>query len=125
SESASVFSVQALSTDKSISFANVPQARRGPAERPAGVAGTFYPGEALTLSQTVGDLLHGAAEAALPRRTVAAAMVPHAGLRYSGAIVARTFLSIEIPKNVIIIGPKHTPNGVDWAVAPHQTWVIP
>ena len=32
---------------------------------------------------------------------------------------------IEIPENVIIIGPKHTAMGVDWAVAPHRAWALP
>jgi AmmeMemoRadiSam system protein B len=26
---------------------------------------------------------------------------------------------------VLVLGPKHTPLGVDWAVAPHQTWALP
>jgi AmmeMemoRadiSam system protein B len=26
---------------------------------------------------------------------------------------------------VLVIGPKHTGLGVEWAVAPHQTWAIP
>jgi AmmeMemoRadiSam system protein B len=26
---------------------------------------------------------------------------------------------------VIVIGPKHTNLGMDWAVAPHQTWLMP
>jgi AmmeMemoRadiSam system protein B/AmmeMemoRadiSam system protein A len=124
-EFASVFSVQAISTDKSVSFASVPLPKRGPAERPPGVAGLFYPGEALSLSQTVTDILHAAEKYAQPKRTVAAAMIPHAGLRYSGVIAAQTFLSIDLPRNIIVIGPKHTGNGVDWAVAPHQTWQIP
>jgi AmmeMemoRadiSam system protein B len=24
-----------------------------------------------------------------------------------------------------VLGPKHTPLGMDWAVAPHQTWALP
>jgi AmmeMemoRadiSam system protein B len=52
-------------------------------------------------------------------------MVPHAGLRYSGRIAAATLQRVQIPDTVIIICPKHTRMGVDWAVAPHQAWSLP
>jgi AmmeMemoRadiSam system protein B len=35
------------------------------------------------------------------------------------------FRQVEIPDSVIIIGPKHTRLGVDWAVAPHERWLLP
>jgi len=56
---------------------------------------------------------------------VAAVMVPHAGLVFSGKIAGRVFGQIEIPERVVVIGPKHTPHGVDWAVAPHDSWTFP
>jgi AmmeMemoRadiSam system protein B len=52
-------------------------------------------------------------------------MVPHAGLKFSGAVAAAVFNRLEIPETVIVIGPKHTPYGVDWAVDPHEAWSIP
>ena len=52
-------------------------------------------------------------------------MVPHAALKYSGAIAAAVLQRIRIPKTVIVIGPKHTALGVEWAVASHQTWALP
>src|SRR5262249_18003081 len=55
----------------------------------------------------------------------AAAMVPHAGLRFSGRIAADVFRRLKYPRHVIVIGPKHTPDGVEWAVTPHQTWGMP
>ncbi|MDF1742820.1 MAG: AmmeMemoRadiSam system protein B, partial [Gimesia sp.] len=55
----------------------------------------------------------------------AAAMVPHAGWMYSGKIAADVLKRIEFPSNIIVIGPKHTREGVDWAVAPHHTWALP
>jgi AmmeMemoRadiSam system protein B len=54
-----------------------------------------------------------------------AALAPHAGLKYSGRIAASVLQRIEITQTVIIIGPKHTALGMDWAVAPHQTWALP
>jgi AmmeMemoRadiSam system protein B len=52
-------------------------------------------------------------------------MVPHAGLIYSGRIAGQTLRRVIIPRTTIIIGPKHTPLGVDWAIAPHELWSIP
>jgi len=51
--------------------------------------------------------------------------VPHAGLRFSGHIAAAVLRRLKIPRQVIVIGPKHTAFGMEWAVAPHQTWVLP
>jgi len=55
----------------------------------------------------------------------AAAMAPHAGLRFSGKVAGAVFRRLAIPSTVIIIGPKHTPHGMDWAVAPCKQWTIP
>ncbi len=52
-------------------------------------------------------------------------MVPHAGLQFSGRIAGDVLKRIQIPDTVIIIGPKHTRHGVEWAVAPHTTWQLP
>ena len=52
-------------------------------------------------------------------------MLPHAGLQFSGRVAGAVLRQITIPETVIIIGPKHTPHGVDWAVAPHTTWQLP
>jgi len=30
-----------------------------------------------------------------------------------------------MPSSVIVLGPKHTSHGVEWAVAPYQRWTIP
>ena len=54
-----------------------------------------------------------------------AVMVPHAGLIYSGRIAGGVLKRIRIPDTVIMIGPKHTPYGVEWAVAPHDVWQLP
>ena len=106
---AGVYSLQVFSTDKTLTISTAPQPHRGPADRPSGVAGSFYPSDAEGLRQTVEQLLAQALPDALPRRAVSAAMVPHAGLRYSGAIAARVLQSIELPRTIIVLGPKHTP----------------
>src|SRR5439155_26269899 len=90
--------------------------------RQPAVAGRFYPADPQELSRLV--------DQSLPKKTASpkacpAVMVPHAGLIYSGSIAAQTLARVKFPKTAIIIGPKHTPLGVEWAVAPHGTWSIP
>lgn len=118
---AGVFSFEAITTEARLVVANVPRIEAGPTERPPGVAGKFYPADTAELEQTVSTMLNG------KRRTKSwpAALVPHASLRFSGRIAANVLQRIKIPPTVIIIGPKHTPYGAEWAVAPHETWTIP
>jgi AmmeMemoRadiSam system protein B len=94
---------------------------RGPAVREPGVAGTFYPADAEELHSLVSEMLAGT----VPAEAWAAAMVPHAGLVYSGRIAADVLKRIKIPRTVIVLCPKHTPMGVEWAVAPQQSWSMP
>ncbi len=118
--SAAVFSLDALATIP-FSFSTAPRPVRGHAERQPAVAGTFYPSDATELARLVDALLIGnATPEAWP-----AAMLPHAGLTYSGRLAAQVLKRLKIPRTVIVIGPKHTALGMDWAVAPHQTWMFP
>jgi AmmeMemoRadiSam system radical SAM enzyme/AmmeMemoRadiSam system protein B/AmmeMemoRadiSam system protein A len=117
---ASVFSLDTLSSGP-FTLANVPQPVRGPAIRQPGAAGTFYPAEADKLSAIVDELLAGESQPA----PWAAAMLPHAGLAFSGRLAARVLKRLRLPRTIIVIGPKHTAFGMDWAVAPHQTWAFP
>ncbi len=121
-QAAPVFSLAAVSTQTAEAYSNVPRARGGASVRPPAVAGQFYPANPDELNRMVDDMLAGgnAAAEAWP-----AAMVPHAGLVYSGRIAAGVLKRIKFPKTIIAIGPKHTPHGVNWAVAPHDTWSIP
>ena len=116
-----VFSLAALSSASRVSVSTAPQAVRGPADRSAAVAGTFYEADSAELARTVDALLVGDRG----DEEWSAAMVPHAGLKYSGRIAADVLKRLRIPRTVIVIGPKHTPLGVEWAVAPHQSWLLP
>jgi AmmeMemoRadiSam system protein B/AmmeMemoRadiSam system protein A len=119
--SASIFSLDVLTNVSTACVATVPKPVRGPAVRPAAAAGTFYAADPGELARTVDHLLAGERRA----EEWPAALVPHAGLRYSGQIAADVLKRLRIPRTVLILGPKHTPLGVDWAVAPHQTWALP
>ena len=121
-ENASVMSLHADSTTTPVLVAAVPRAQTGPTQRPPAVAGMFYPKDEAELSRTIDDLL---GEPSTSKRPWPAALVPHAGLIYSGRLAASVFQQIEIPETVIILAPKHTRSGVDWAVAPHDHWSLP
>jgi AmmeMemoRadiSam system radical SAM enzyme/AmmeMemoRadiSam system protein B/AmmeMemoRadiSam system protein A len=118
---AAVFSLAAVSNAAPVSASTAPQPVRGPAVRPAAVAGAFYDIDPAALAHTVDELLAGERS----HEEWSAALVPHAGLKFSGRIAAAVLRRIKIPKHVIVIGPKHTQLGMDWAVAPHQTWALP
>lgn len=121
---ASVYSFAVRSSATEINDSNVPNALSGPAVRAPAVAGRFYPDDPAALAQVV-DGCFSASDEQPERATFPAAMVPHAGLHFSGRIAASVLNKIQIPETVIIIGPKHTRDGVDWAVTPHETWQLP
>ncbi|WP_182866305.1 AmmeMemoRadiSam system radical SAM enzyme [Stieleria mannarensis] len=106
----------------SISVSLGPRADAEFTVRKPAVAGAFYAAEDAARETEVDGLLKG-----LPpceKRKAFAVMVPHAGLRYSGRVAAEIWRRIEVPDRVLIIGPKHTADGVDWAVAPHHHWQL-
>ncbi len=131
-EAAAVNSFGVISTEPRVIVRQVPQAANTvpataapPASapiRPAAQAGRFYPADVNELLRMLDDFWRRPAPG--PRR-FAACMVPHAGLIYSGRIAADVLRRCEIPETVVIIGPKHTPHGVNWAIAPHERWQIP
>ena len=122
-----VYSAKCDSTQNRVSLSSRPPAVPHAPERLPAVAGTFYPefdSERETLIDNIlGDLTKNESTPICPQR-VNAAMVPHAGLRYSGHIAAEVWRRIHLPDDILIIGPKHTADGVPWAVAPHETWKL-
>ena len=121
-EFARVTSLSVLSTATPFSMANVPRAHVGGSDRRAAVAGMFYPADAHELQQMVDNLL---GDTQPTKGAYRAAMVPHAGLKYSGKVAADVLSRIEMPETILVIGPKHTRLGIEWAVAPHAKWQLP
>ena len=121
-ESATVVSVLAHVNQTPFAVINVPRPQTGPSLRPPAVAGTFYPADETALTEMLDQLQP---TGTVKREVWRAAMIPHAGLVYSGSIAADVLRRCQIPRQVIVIGPKHTPFGVDWAVAPHEKWSLP
>jgi len=74
--------------------------------RKAAVAGSFYPGEAAVLAQSVDAMLD---EAPAQRLHPKALVVPHAGHVYSGPIAASAYkLLVGRPvRKVVLVGPAH------------------
>ena len=138
-----LFSLRALSSCDRFTVEMTPKPTGGADVRPAAVAGKFYPGDAVGVAAELDRMLGsrvvtlarpGDANAAErdgqsakggPSYKCAAAMVPHAGWRFSGKLAADVLKQIELPRTVIVIGPKHTPHGLDWAVAPNRVWSFP
>jgi AmmeMemoRadiSam system protein B len=78
--------------------------------RPAAVAGRFYPADPSALADLV-DRLLGDVRIERDARRPVAAIAPHAGFQYSGAVSARTYAHLarwrpEISR-IIVLGPAH------------------
>jgi AmmeMemoRadiSam system protein B/uncharacterized protein (TIGR00296 family) len=119
--SATVFSLSVASNEPSFKLASVPSPVLGPDERPPAAADRFYPAEHGEWKRLADELL---GERPSPQRWTAA-LVPHAAWHLSGSLAAAVLRRIQIPRTVLVLGPKHTTHGVEWAVAPHRTWALP
>ncbi|MFT7644177.1 MAG: AmmeMemoRadiSam system protein B, partial [Pirellulaceae bacterium] len=118
-----LISIGVQSSQPNVSFINDgPAPQLGNEIRHPAVAGSFYPGKSSDLAALIEGMLGEVPE---EKTSWPAVMVPHAGLKFSGQIAANVLKQVDIPDTVLIIGPKHTPNGVDWAVAPHRVWRMP
>jgi len=85
------------------------------------VAGQFYPGDEKSLRITLQKLT---GNTPAKKQKVLAAVSPHAGYVYSGAVAAETLSGIEIPETVILLGPNHTGNGSPVALST-AIWDMP
>ncbi|MCZ6689979.1 MAG: AmmeMemoRadiSam system protein B [Planctomycetota bacterium] len=89
--------------------------------RKPAVAGTFYPGDPVELRSAIDSY----SEAVPERATVIAAIVPHAGYIYSGPVVGKVISAMEIPEEVLILGPNHTGRGAVLSLYPEGSWATP
>ena len=116
-----VHSMQCMSTLTEVIAVTAPTATRGSGQRDPALACKFYPAEDAARRSLVDSFLKRPAPLAQQQKALAI-MVPHAGLRYSGGVASDVWRSIEIPESIIVISPKHTPAGVNWAVCPFESW---
>jgi AmmeMemoRadiSam system protein B len=94
------------------------------------VAGQFYPDSAVELTQQVRAFCAPSVEpGAEPRRRAIACMVPHAGYRFSGhvagAVYAQLAAQLDLPRRLILIGPRHRPRGDAQAILSTGAWQTP
>jgi hypothetical protein len=54
-----------------------------------------------------------------------ACLVPHAGYMYSGSVAGEVYSRLEIPRRVILIGPRHYPQGASLAIISDGAWQTP
>jgi AmmeMemoRadiSam system protein B len=83
--------------------------------REPAVAGAFYAGEAGSLARDVDGFLAAGAGGSVIERAIAC-VVPHAGYVYSGGVAGAVYSSLEIPSRIILIGPRHFPQGAAMAI---------
>jgi hypothetical protein len=90
------------------------------------VAGRFYSADRAALEQQVDSLLSPAdAPNDLPPRRAIACLVPHAGYMYSGHVAGAVYARLDLPKQFILIGPRHYPRGAQMAILSEGAWRTP
>ncbi len=92
--------------------------------RPPAVAGTFYEGTAQRLTAQVAECL-GENPTTAEREPFIGAVVPHAGLMYSGSVAAAFYGSADLPRRFIILCPNHTGAGHFAAINREGAWSTP
>lgn len=88
--------------------------------RPA-VAYQFYPGEPAALKKTVNSMVKENA----PKGDALAIIAPHAGYIYSGKVAGSVYSAVNIPDNIILLGPNHTGLGERAAIMSSGEWEMP
>jgi AmmeMemoRadiSam system protein B len=92
--------------------------------RPPAVAGQFYEGTPDRLRIQVAQCIEANPEPAARERFLGA-VVPHAGLMYSGHVAAAFYKLAELPKRYIILCPNHTGLGHFAAINREGDWRTP
>lgn len=88
--------------------------------RPA-VAGHFYPDNAATLRSELGTFVREVT----PKEAAVGIIAPHAGYVYSGAVAGEVYGAVDVPRDVIILGPNHHGLGARAALYPEGEWLTP
>ncbi len=92
--------------------------------RPPAVAGTFYEATPERLRAQVATCLERNPKPQTSERFIGA-VVPHAGLVYSGHVAAAFYQAAELPRRFIILCPNHTGAGHFAAINRGGSWRTP
>lgn len=84
------------------------------------VAGKFYSADKDSLEKQLTSFLPHTA-----KKKKIACIMPHAGYMYSGLVAAQTAAAIEIPENIILLGPNHTGVGNPFSIISQGAWQTP
>jgi AmmeMemoRadiSam system protein B len=87
------------------------------------VAGQFYPAGKDSLQEMISEFMPDTA--AVECRDCKAVISPHAGYVYSGAVAGKTFSKVNVPEDVVIIGPNHHGIGPPMALMVDGQWQTP
>ncbi|MDD5558502.1 AmmeMemoRadiSam system protein B [Candidatus Methylomirabilis sp.] len=89
--------------------------------RRAAVAGSFYSGAPERLRAQATDFIQWD----LPKVRGIGAVVPHAGLIYSGKVAGSVYARLAFPDVFVILGPNHTGVGAGVAIMTYGRWETP
>ncbi|HVR42920.1 MAG TPA: AmmeMemoRadiSam system protein B [Thermoanaerobaculia bacterium] len=92
--------------------------------RAPAVAGSFYEGSASGLRSQL-DRCLAASEPVSEKESFVAAVVPHAGLMYSGAVAGALYGRLALPRRFVIVCPNHTGEGAAAAIDLEGAWRTP
>ena len=93
--------------------------------RPPAVAGTFYEGTPQRLRAQVDACFAENPPAPPSKERFLGAVVPHAGLMYSGHVAAAFYAIADLPKRLVILCPNHTGAGHFAAINREGAWLTP
>jgi MEMO1 family protein len=89
--------------------------------RSPAVAGRFYPSDPDELRREIDKFTAGAVEKLKAR----ACLVPHAGYMYSGGVAGKVYRGLELPRRILMLGPRHFPHGESLAILSDRAWRTP
>ncbi|MDA8168245.1 MAG: AmmeMemoRadiSam system protein B [Nitrospiraceae bacterium] len=95
--------------------------RKTPSRRLPAVAGQFYPGSREALAYELKEYT----ERGLRKQKAIAAVCPHAGYMYSGAVAGAVYSAIEVPQTVVLLGPNHSGFGPQFSIMSEGEWELP
>ena len=89
------------------------------------VAGRFYEGTAERLDRQLDDCFAAGERSDGPKAPFIGAVVPHAGLMFSGHVAASFFATHQLPRRYFILCPNHTGEGHFAAIQTTGAWRTP
>jgi AmmeMemoRadiSam system protein B len=120
----SIYSVGCISTVSSLLASNASQGVSDDDYRRPAIANAFYPADATERKSLVASFKAKIPSDVVPQPALAI-MTPHAGLKYSGQVAMDVWGRVKLPSTLLVIGPKHTAYGREWAVSPSRAWELP